>query len=547
MALKINKDHVIYMIPAYKSNNERDNNLYSISINSNGNTIDTKLTITEVNNDGTQTNSTRNFNFSISTSKKQSYAEYIEMELKCDCVASISDCTCHTSHASGGCDHPDISVNCTNCTGGSGININNPSNNSNNGPTSSSNNQIGAIFTSSSGSNYGYTYNLSGNEIFMSLMKKYRPDYVFSALQKYNIINTPEITNPLLQFLDTDGSSPMNKDFALSIIDAIEEGTVTTYKEFNVLLNAYKRTVFLINNNDIAVQLNTFLNQNNTVEAKVFADKLISEMMLNSSLKFDISASFKSPTNIDRSSIPYNLAKPENQKFNEIYDALTTSPEFKKLFIDIFNDSSRFNVKFQIGAISGGANGNTNTDLLNPKLNLITISTQFLLTHNKMEIAKTILHECLHAFLNVKLCDTSIGISIPNVNNMEVYNCINEYYNGFNNDQNQHDFIYNFMVPNMVTVLSEVKDLLVTPAESNFLETEISLHPTSPTLDIPWNWNDFYLNLSLGGLQNCKFFQIEIGAFTIINGVPTPTTIIDPIKMNNYNQYNQHAANYLHH
>ena len=241
MALRINKDHVIYMIPAYKSNNERDNNLYSVSININGNIIDTKLTTIEISSDGTQTNNTRKFNFSNLTSKNQTYATYVDMEIKCDCVASISDCTCHTSHASGGCDHPDVSINCSNCSGGSGISITNPSTHTNNN-TQTSNNQIVAISNSSSGSNYGYTYSLSGNSVYIGLMKKYQPDYVFSALQKYNIINTPEISNPLLQFLDIDGSSQMNKDFALSIINAIEEGTVTTYQEFNVLMNTYKRT-----------------------------------------------------------------------------------------------------------------------------------------------------------------------------------------------------------------------------------------------------------------------------------------------------------------
>ena len=240
MALRINNDHVIYMIPAYKSNNERDNNLYSVSINIDGNIIDTKLTTIEISSDGTQTNNTREFNFSNLTSKNQTYATYVDMEIKCDCVASISDCTCHTSHASGGCDHPDVSISCTNCSGGSGISITNPSSHTNNN-TQTSNNQIVAISNSSSGSNYGYTYSLSGNSVYIGLMKKYQPDYVFSALQKYNIINTPEISNPLLQFLDIDGSSKMNKDFALTIINAIEEGTVTTYQEFNVLLNVYKK------------------------------------------------------------------------------------------------------------------------------------------------------------------------------------------------------------------------------------------------------------------------------------------------------------------
>jgi hypothetical protein len=33
--------------------------------------------------------------------------------------------------------------------------------------------------------------------------------------------------------------------------------------------------------------------------------------------------------------------------------------------------------------------------------------------------------------------------------------------------------------------------------------------------DGSFDWNTFYLNLSLGGLQNCSFFQNEIGIVTI--------------------------------
>jgi hypothetical protein len=125
-------------------------------------------------------------------------------------------------------------------------------------------------------------------------------------------------------------------------------------------------------------------------------------------LIYDINTSFKSPFNIDR--LVINDATPEGEKFNSIYDeGLAKSPEFQKLFIDLFGSNTRYNVKFVIGAIASGANGNTDTNLLNPTLNLITISPQFLLTHNKMEIAKTIIHECIHAFLNVKLCEPDLS------------------------------------------------------------------------------------------------------------------------------------------
>lgn len=67
--------------------------------------------------------------------------------------------------------------------------------------------------------------------------------------------------------------------------------------------------------------------------------------------------------------------------------------------------------------------------------------------------------------MNVKLCDGGQGISISNLNNLDLYNLINEKYNGFIGNQDQHNFIYNFMLPTMVKVLAEVKGKLVSTAD----------------------------------------------------------------------------------
>ena len=91
------------------------------------------------------------------------------------------------------------------------------------------------------------------------------------------------------------------------------------------------------------------------------------------------------------------------------------------------------------------------------------------------------------------------------------------------------------MLPSMKAVLSEVKDLLVSPTNNVTMEgltMRIPL-PTSP--GTPWNWNDFYENLALSGLQDCDFFKSEIGTF---NADKTVATIIDATKMGRYNQYN---------
>ena len=178
----------------------------------------------------------------------------------------------------------------------------------------------------------------------------------------------------------------------------------------------------------------------------------------------DIDASSKSPFNIDRSGI--TDATPEGIKFNTVYDALLESPKFQELFENLFGNSDRFNVIFQIGSVANGARGNTNTDLFNPTLNTITISPDFIKNNSKLVVAKTILHECIHAYLNVKLCDGGQGMSIPNINNQDFYNIVNQKYNYFAPGENQHNFIYNFMLPTMQTILLDVKDTLVSPTDN---------------------------------------------------------------------------------
>lgn len=58
----------------------------------------------------------------------------------------------------------------------------------------------------------------------------------------------------------------------------------------------------------------------------------------------------------------------------------------------------------------------------------------------------------------------------------------------------------------------------------------------------PFNWNEFYKNLSLGGLQNCNFFQNEIGTFSSTGVI---LTTIDQTKMQSYNQYNAYGNSNL--
>jgi hypothetical protein len=154
-----------------------------------------------------------------------------------------------------------------------------------------------------------------------------------------------------------------------------------------------------------------------------------------------------------------------------------------------------------------------------------------------MVVVKTIIHECIHAYLNVKLASPAVGMSIPNLNNLEVAETINNYCN-FTGEQDQHDFIYYYMLPTLQTILPQVKDLLVDSASNSEVMNNVFVQQSPGQPSGPWNWNQYYKYLSLKGLESCDFFRAEIA---ILNN--NPTTIINPTEFLMYNQYNTNGAN----
>ncbi|MBF4465600.1 hypothetical protein [Flavobacterium sp. LC2016-12] len=95
----------------------------------------------------------------------------------------------------------------------------------------------------------------------------------------------------------------------------------------------------------------------------------------------------------------------------------------------------------------------------------------------------------------------------------------------------------------MEKILMEVKDKLVL-VDDNTEITSRTLRPLypNPNPGVPFIWSTCLQNISLSGLQNSSFFKKEIGTF---DSSGNPTIIIDTIKMNNYNQYNNLCKNVL--
>jgi hypothetical protein len=84
-----------------------------------------------------------------------------------------------------------------------------------------------------------------------------------------------------------------------------------------------------VNNVEYVKTLYFYLHEENSITTRQFAKDIITQIISNPSLKIDFMASFKSPMNIDRSTI--TNATPEGAKFIEIYGELTKSPEFRNL------------------------------------------------------------------------------------------------------------------------------------------------------------------------------------------------------------------------
>jgi hypothetical protein len=131
-----------------------------------------------------------------------------------------------------------------------------------------------------------------------------------------------------------------------------------------------------------------------------------------------------------------------------------------------------------------------------------------------IEIAKTILHECVHAYLAIKGKYPDAGLTtIPSVENMTFTEVLKATRPGTGA---QHDFMYKNMVPTMQKILTEIRDS-VTSSTTRATVESIRLQPnfyTNPKNTILWNWNSYFYYLSLKGLQDTEAFKISFPANT---------------------------------
>lgn len=229
--------------------------------------------------------------------------------------------------------------------------------------------------------------------------------------------------------------------------------------------------------------------------------------------------SLKSPMNIDDSNIDKSSA--EGKRFECIYNILKESSTFQKLFLNIFQNSERINVKFEIVdnlntsqspiqptmgkcvyTPTNTANNYYATIKLNKNIFVEGVPSNFY--SSDINVLQTILHECVHAYLGLIKLNSFGSFWVPeNLDGLNIGQMLNLTYASY---PQQHNFIYNNMLPMMNNCLKELRYHLITPDDAFYIEGGFSVvNPQTGQNELK-NWNDFYTNVSLQGLNDSQSY-----------------------------------------
>ncbi|WP_397364255.1 hypothetical protein [Olleya sp. R77988] len=251
---------------------------------------------------------------------------------------------------------------------------------------------------------------------------------------------------------------------------------------------------------------------------------------------FNATYSANSPFNVDLSNLrapcddtidTTNVA--ENAKFMCIYNKLVNSPKFKDLFIDTFGENENLNVKFEILDIptpngqSNPPNGTchvTNHTITNGEVTNVDITIQidrnYINNSGSFFVAQTVMHESIHAYLQLKMLNCDLGTSLEELNNSTLGSLLTEYFDGTCTFlQEDHEFMFNFMIPTLSNILGDIKDDLISETEQQAAESQSSFQNENTINGLPyqpWDWEQFYYYTNLLGLHNTTAFTNEIEA-----------------------------------
>ena len=241
-----------------------------------------------------------------------------------------------------------------------------------------------------------------------------------------------------------------------------------------------------------------------------------------------------SPYNVNLSYIDPcdgRIIKPENEKLLCVYKKLSDSQSFKTLFINIFGTSEVLNVTIKAVDILPSPYSTANavtiatpiqdevTDKVTEVKFDIMVKEQYIRDASSFMLAKTLIHESIHAYLSYSYYECLPQIGLKKLNEMDLCNVLNEYYkiDKFSyscRDQEQHSFMYDLMIDNIVTILKEVKDSFISVEHQKIAERDYKFldenNPSSKDFSTSWNWNSFYHYASIAGLDEADGFKYDL-------------------------------------
>ncbi|WP_272024123.1 hypothetical protein [Olleya namhaensis] len=228
--------------------------------------------------------------------------------------------------------------------------------------------------------------------------------------------------------------------------------------------------------------------------------------------------STNSPFNVDLSLVRascdndnIDLSQVEsNAKFMCVYNKLVASPKFKTLFIDTFGEeNSEMNVKFELVTLSNpNAAGSCTINISNPTEITITLNKSRINNQHPLTTASDIIHEAIHAFLKYKAHECN-GDPIPALNAQNLSETLNNYNYDCSLSTNQHNLMFDNLIPTMTDMLAEVLNDLVASSDINYFHNfwwndDITADAEN------WNWLN-YTDSSGSELEGCLFYMSLVG------------------------------------
>ncbi len=293
---------------------------------------------------------------------------------------------------------------------------------------------------------------------------------------------------------------------------------------------------WLVANPGITQQLNDFITEQSfSDEAKAFAVDALELMRLNPDITLDVSRSFNAPFLIDLSEVLPDddpaTDEVDKETLMHVYNKLIETDSFKDLFTDVFGPDSPYTVKFKIGnnaldCSSSTAIACTKYSIVSingvptrikDKLITITFDSDKLQLNSFISVARTIIHEAIHANLALlKIEDEDATLPYNSEFTVEVFaDLLLERFGA-----SDHLFMANYYRPILRQNLQEILPLL-------YLQTridEIGIEPVSYTDENDvieflenWNWNNFWQYFPWAGLHNTTEFMGQIGTNTLYN------------------------------